>query len=381
MQITDTLPHLALLALLVLNNGCGDATKPEDDPLGKLRILAKAGDPRAQFQLGNALRAGKEVPQDLKAAARWYHLAAKSGFADAQHNLGVALDHGKGVPEDDKKAVQWYLKAALQGLPGAQFSLGRMHLFGHGTKRDPAVAARWFRQAATEGHREAIHHLGLLHRDGLGVPRDLLQAGKYFLMAANQGMVEGQVEYHQLAPRLTPPQRELAEKLSKEEAAGQQPRPSLGGAIEFRNNLVYVAGHKESYSGKASLLHPNGVTSREINVLDGQLHGWESTWHPNGAKATRILHEKGRRHGAFMEWYPNKAVRIQGTNHLNQLLNATAYNPVGKATSRVIEGNGSLVIHHLEGWKTAERTFIEGKLQATRRWDANGTEFKSSSKD
>ena len=369
-------PHTVALLLAAALFGCGDdpAEQPAADPdLVKLRASAEAGHPGAQFQLGEKYRTGNGVEKDMATAVEWFRRSAKSGYASAQHNLATALEFGQGTTEDDTQALDWYLKAAIQGLPAAQFSLGRMHLRGHGTDTNATIAARWFRQAASEGHREAILHLGLMHRDGLGLPRDFLQAGKFFLMAANQGVLEGQAEYHQLAPLLKPAQRALAQKLAKEEANRQVPRPSLGGTIEFRDGLVYTAGGKTPYTGKASLMHPNGLTSREIHVENGRLHGWENTWHPNGTRATRVLYDGGRRHGSMIEWYSNGAVRLQATNHLGRLLNATAYNPAGKATSRVIEGNGTLVIHHLEGWKTAERTFIEGKLKATRRWDANGT--------
>tara|TARA_B100001971_G_C17841515_1_gene358830 strand:- start:16 stop:264 length:249 start_codon:yes stop_codon:yes gene_type:complete len=43
---------------------------------------------------------GQGVPQDYKAAVRWYTKAAEQGDENAQVNLGLMYDDGTGVPQD-----------------------------------------------------------------------------------------------------------------------------------------------------------------------------------------------------------------------------------------------------------------------------------------
>ena len=75
---------------------------------------AKAGDPEAQFNLGNAYVQGQGVRKDYVQAAVWYRMAAKQGYAEAQYRLGLAYGQGMGVPKDFKQAAAWYSKADEQ---------------------------------------------------------------------------------------------------------------------------------------------------------------------------------------------------------------------------------------------------------------------------
>ena len=61
--------------------------------------LAKAeqGEAKAQHNLGVMYRIGHGVPQDYKAALKWFRLAAEQGLAKAQGNLGQMYDEGKGA--------------------------------------------------------------------------------------------------------------------------------------------------------------------------------------------------------------------------------------------------------------------------------------------
>lgn len=68
---------------------------------------AEQGNPRAQFNLGNAYFFGSGVPRDHAQAANWYRLAAEQGEASALHNLGYLYEHGKGVPQDKVQAFMW----------------------------------------------------------------------------------------------------------------------------------------------------------------------------------------------------------------------------------------------------------------------------------
>ena len=60
----------------------------------ELLARAKAGDARAQNELGEMYENGRGVKQDPAKAAHWYQLAAHQGFAAAQLNLGVLYETG-----------------------------------------------------------------------------------------------------------------------------------------------------------------------------------------------------------------------------------------------------------------------------------------------
>ena len=59
--------------------------------------IAKSGDARAQFNIGNMYNEGKGVTQDFKQAMKWYRLSAEQGYAMPQYNLGVMYDRGTGL--------------------------------------------------------------------------------------------------------------------------------------------------------------------------------------------------------------------------------------------------------------------------------------------
>jgi hypothetical protein len=56
--------------------------------------LAKAGNPEAQFRVGEMLWFGDGTPQDLEAARRWFEKSAAAGNVDARESL-AALDRRK----------------------------------------------------------------------------------------------------------------------------------------------------------------------------------------------------------------------------------------------------------------------------------------------
>ena len=89
----------------------------------ELEKKAEAGDPYAQFNLGNAYYKGNGVPQDYKEAVKWYTKSADQGYANAQYNLGVCYENGTGVGENEKEAVKWFTKSAEQGTAGAKKAL------------------------------------------------------------------------------------------------------------------------------------------------------------------------------------------------------------------------------------------------------------------
>jgi tetratricopeptide (TPR) repeat protein len=91
-----------------------------DVAIREWRPLAEAGDPDAQFNLGQAYRLGRGVTADPRAAETWFEKAAKQGHEQAQANLGLSLFQNG----DRARAMPWIVKAAEAGDPRAQYVLG-----------------------------------------------------------------------------------------------------------------------------------------------------------------------------------------------------------------------------------------------------------------
>lgn len=157
-----------------------------DDPsIARLRNRAEAGDPEAQFDLGQWYH-----DRDNAEAVRWLRKAAEQGHAGAQSSLGNAFSWWDGtnslaggsstnVGEDDAQAALWYRKAAEQGDSWAQENLGEFYAEGRGVDQDDAQAVLWYRKAAEQGSSGAQLSLGIAYAHGRGVPPDRVEAYKW----------------------------------------------------------------------------------------------------------------------------------------------------------------------------------------------------------
>jgi hypothetical protein len=79
------------------------------------RRLADEPGHSTALPLGVLYEAGKDVPQDYVAAAKWYRLCAETGWDACQLHLGMLYSRGQGVPQDFSLAHKWLNLAAAQG--------------------------------------------------------------------------------------------------------------------------------------------------------------------------------------------------------------------------------------------------------------------------
>ena len=117
-------PSITLLILLIFTSAAWadfeqatQAYKMKDfkTALEEFRTLARAGDARSMFNLGNMYRRGEGIPVSMKDAARLYQAAAERGHSQAQNSLGIMYATGNGVKTNDLEAYAWFTVAALQG--------------------------------------------------------------------------------------------------------------------------------------------------------------------------------------------------------------------------------------------------------------------------
>jgi TPR repeat protein len=152
-----------------------------------LRVDARAGDPRAQHELGRRLIQGDGVKRDYEAGSEWFREAAIQGVSNAQYNLAVLYERGLGVTKDDVRALLWYHSAAEQSHPLAQYNLGIFYLQGRGIPLSYAEAARWFTSASNQGVARATYNLAVLTEDGLGLPPNREKAITLYEKASRAG--------------------------------------------------------------------------------------------------------------------------------------------------------------------------------------------------
>lgn len=152
----------------------------------------KAGDPRAQFNLGIYYMNGEGVAKDAVVAVSWYTKAATQGNASAQNNLGICCATGNGTKLDPAQAIYWWKKSATQNDSHAACGLGRAYATGSGAPKDLVQSIFWYRRSAGLGYGPAQLELARAYSRGEGVTKDLTEAIKWYRQAAVGGNVFAQ---------------------------------------------------------------------------------------------------------------------------------------------------------------------------------------------
>lgn len=131
---------------------------------------AANGDPDAQFNLGQAHKLGRGVPQDVKRAEAWYRKAASNGHIKAADTLGLLLF------QDGRKAdaVPFLQASGERGDPRAQYIMGIAHFNGDVVGKDWVRAYALMSRASSAGLEQATR--GLATMDGM-IPLEQRQLG------------------------------------------------------------------------------------------------------------------------------------------------------------------------------------------------------------
>ncbi|TCM56119.1 localization factor PodJL [Rhizobium sp. PP-F2F-G48] len=175
-----------------------------------LADAARAGDPKAYFEIGAVYTEGRGVKADFAKAAEWYQRAADAGVVPAQYRLGSLYEKGTGVPRDPAKARALYQQAAESGNANAMHNLAVMLASGNGTNPDFTLASMWFAKAADLGVRDSQFNLAILYARGNGVAKDLVESYKWFAVAAADGDTDAAQKRDQVEKELSPDQMTAA---------------------------------------------------------------------------------------------------------------------------------------------------------------------------
>jgi hypothetical protein len=184
---------------------------------------AVAGDPDAQFNLGQAYKLGRGVPVDLALAEEWYRKSAQQGHPQGEDNYGLSLFQN----QKRDRALPWLEKSSARGEPRAQFVLGTMYFNGDSVQRDWVKAYALMTRASSSGLPQATSTLAQMDRY-IGLKerqQGTLLARRYEEDAQRPRLP---VEFTGLEPRSARPIAEVDLRRSSADRAGAG-RPDYGG--------------------------------------------------------------------------------------------------------------------------------------------------------
>ncbi len=196
------------------------------------------------------------------AVAAWQKPAA-AGDRDAQFNLGQAYKLGRGVPEDPAKAIEFYRKAAAQGHEPAEANLGWV-LFQNGNRQE---ALPLLQRAATRGDAHSQYLLGIAYFNGDVVPQDWPRAYRLMNAAASSGLPQARDALDAMNARIP-----LSERQKALEAAdtllSASPRPATStsaarSATSRRQTLQPAFSATPATPGKSSA--PSATSAAPAN--------------------------------------------------------------------------------------------------------------------
>lgn len=150
-----------------------------DTALALWEPLARAGNARAQNNIGACFAEGLGVPSDRPLALKWLTLSADAGDPVGRRNCAAFYMQGSdatGSDADPAKAAELYRLAAEQGDAPSQDMLSWLLLEGEIIPSDPAEAKLWAERAAEGGVAASMTRLGMLYHNALGVDRNPAKA-------------------------------------------------------------------------------------------------------------------------------------------------------------------------------------------------------------
>lgn len=153
---------------------------------------------------------------DWTAAVAQWRGPAIAGDPDAEFNLGQAYKLGRGVPTDMGQAIEWFRKAAVQGhaQAGDNYALA---LFQAGRKGE---ALPWLEKSAARDERRCELVLGTMLFNGDGVGKDWVRAYAFVTRASQQGLDQAGRTLAQMDGYLQPEQRDQGTALAARIADG-----------------------------------------------------------------------------------------------------------------------------------------------------------------
>jgi len=188
-----------------------------------LAALLLAGPARADVKAGD-VKAGADAwsAGDYAGAIAQWQAPAAAGDPDAQFNLGQAYRLGRGVPRNLARAEELFSKAAAQGHIQAADNYGLL-MFDRG---DRQAAMPYVRAAADRGDARAQYLLGIAHFNGDLAPKDWTRAYALMSLAQSAGLPQAAPALAQMDLNIPVAQRQAAATLAAQLAQAAEARRS-----------------------------------------------------------------------------------------------------------------------------------------------------------
>lgn len=154
---------------------------------------AGTGNPRAQFELGKQIEAGKGIEPSLELAFYYYGLAAEQNYLPALLRMARGFEEGRGVDQSHPQARYYYQLAADQGNTRAQIEFIH-YLLGQGKQADNELAIRYLKLVIQTSQEASLRILSFCEYTlatcleiGIGIKKSVESALHYYFLAADHG--------------------------------------------------------------------------------------------------------------------------------------------------------------------------------------------------
>ena len=223
------------------------------------RLLAACGAATLLLGAGAALadvKGGVDrwMSGDYKGALAQWRPLAEQGNADAQFNMGQAYKLGRGVPQDLKVAQSWYQKAAAQGHEQAQVNVGLI-LYNGGRRQE---ALPWIRKAVELGDPRAQYILGTELFNGDLVAKDWPRAYALMLLAADQQLAPAADNIKAMEKHIPIDQRRQGVKLAQQLGSKAPPVQTASAVSAHKPQAAVTAAGGNGFSIRPAAPAPAG---------------------------------------------------------------------------------------------------------------------------
>lgn len=104
-----------------------------NDAIDLLQKSAKAGNAKAQYELGNLYWMNRDslipIERDTLMAIQWYEKSADQCYAQAQYSLAYIYENARDNLKNSQRAFDLYKAAADQGFVDALYRMGRIYQY------------------------------------------------------------------------------------------------------------------------------------------------------------------------------------------------------------------------------------------------------------
>lgn len=190
--------------------------------IGEIELLAEAGDPQAQYKLGNCYRLGDGISKDDVKATFWYRKAADQGHVYAMKCMENACRNGLGTKLNLVEAAGWKAKINRRTHTSMDSGLGEA-----GSPLHSSLDIALLFKSLNDGEAEALYRIGVCYEEGLVLRRNLIEARAYFSIGTGVNDIDARSTFRLrcIEHVMTFDERKISEKrcvkLKKEIDAGR----------------------------------------------------------------------------------------------------------------------------------------------------------------